>query len=139
MTKKKKFGLVAGIVVICILSVIVFKKGNRTPSPSEDAYEMLGRIEAALGDEYKKQSMTELVATIQYGDNDGNTINYYILKTTYYEADPAEITGLNTEAIMLIVGPGTADICQEMKIQDWTLPFMKEGNYPTCAGYIRRR
>ena len=48
--------------------------------------------------------MTELVATIQYGDNDGNTINYYILKTTCYEADPAEITGLNTEAIMLIVG-----------------------------------
>lgn len=48
---------------------------------------MLGRIEAALGDEYKKQSMTELVATIQYGDNDGNTINYYILKTTCYEAE----------------------------------------------------
>ena len=59
---------------------------------------------------------TELVATIQYGDNDGNTINYYILKTTCYEADPAEITGLNTEVIMLIVGPGTADACQEMKI-----------------------
>ena len=77
---------------------------------------MLGRIEAALGDEYKKQSMTELVATIQYGDNDGNTINYYILKTTCYEADPAEITGLNMEVIMLIVGPGTADACQEMKI-----------------------
>ena len=74
MTKKKKFGLVAGIVVICILSVIVFKKGNRTPSPREDAYEMLGRIEAVFGDEYKKQSMTELVATIQYGDNDGNGI-----------------------------------------------------------------
>ena len=113
--------------MICILSVIVFKKGNRTPSPSEDAYEMLGRIEAALGDEYKKQSMTELVATIQYGDNDGNTINYYILKTTYYEADPAEITGLNTEAIMLIVGPGTADACQEMKIQDWDAALYERG------------
>ena len=127
MTKKKKFGLVAGIVVICILSVIVFKKGNRTPSPREDAYEMLGRIEAALGDEYKKQSMTELVATIQYGNNDSNTINYYILKTTYYEADPAEITRLNTEAIMLIVGLGTADACQEMKIQDWEAALYERG------------
>lgn len=45
--------------------------------------------------------------------------SYYILKTTYYEADPAEVTGLNTEAIKLIVDPDRADSCQEMKIQDW--------------------
>lgn len=138
MNKKKIIGL-AGAVVVCILVFVFIVIRGKSPNPAENPEEMLGRIENALGDEYKKQSMTELVATIQYGDNDGNTINYYILKTTYYEADPAEITGLNTEAIMLIVGPGTADICQEMKIQDWTLPFMKEGNYPTCAGHILRR
>ena len=50
-----------------------------------------------------------------------------ILKTTCYEADPAEITGLNTEAIMLIVGPGTADACQEMKIQDWDAALYERG------------
>ena len=48
---------------------------GKSPNPAENPEEMLGRIENALGDEYKKQSMTELVATIQYGDNDGNTIN----------------------------------------------------------------
>lgn len=74
-------------------------------SPAGDAYEMMERIEAALGDEYKKQSMTELVVMLRYGDTDGNTVNYYILKTTYYETDPAEVTGLNMEAIMLIIDP----------------------------------
>ena len=71
--------------------------------------------------------MTELVATLKYGDEEGNEINYYILKTTYYEADPAEITGLNTEAIKLIVNPDRADSCQKMKIQDWDAALYKKG------------
>ena len=35
--------------------------------------------------------------------------------------------GLNTEASMLIVGPGTADACQEMKIQDWDATLYERG------------
>lgn len=54
-------------------------------------------------------------------------INYYILKTTYYEADPAEITGLNTEAIKRIVNPDRADSCQKMKIQDWDAALYERG------------
>lgn len=127
MTKKRKIGLVAGIVMICILFLIFVTARNKTSSPAGDAYEMMERIEAALGDEYKKQSMTELVATLRYGDKEGNTVNYYILKTTYYEADPAEVTGLNTEAITLIIDPETADACQEMKIQDWDAALYEKG------------
>ena len=70
---------------------------------------------------------TELVATLKYGDEEGNEINYYILKTTYYEADPAEITGLNTEAIKRIVNPDRADSCQKMKIQDWDAALYERG------------
>ena len=118
MNKKKIIGL-AGAVVVCILVFVFIVIRGKSPNPAENPEEMLGRIENALGDEYKKQSMTELVATLKYGDEEGNEINYYILKTTYYEADPAEITGLNTEAIKLIVNPDRADSCQKMKIQDW--------------------
>ena len=100
---------------------------GKSPNPAENPEEMLGRIENALGDEYKKQSMTELVATLKYGDEEGNEINYYILKTTYYEADPAEITGLNTEAIKRIVNPDRADSCQKMKIQDWDAALYERG------------
>ena len=61
------------------------------------------------------------------GTEEGNEINYYILKTTYYEADPAEITGLNTEAIKRIVNPDRADSCQKMKIQDWDAALYERG------------
>lgn len=112
-------GLYSGLCIIVIR--------GKSPNPAENPEEMLGRIENALGDEYKKQSMTELVATLKYGDEEGNEINYYILKTTYYEADPAEITGLNTEAIKRIVNPDRADSCQKMKIQDWDAALYERG------------
>ena len=126
MNKKKIIGL-AGAVVVCILVFVFIVIRGKSPNPAENPEEMLGRIENALGDEYKKQSMTELVATLKYGDEEGNEINYYILKTTYYEADPAEITGLNTEAIKRIVNPDRADSCQKMKIQDWDAALYERG------------
>lgn len=117
MTRKKLFGI-AGVVVVCAVIILGFISGTRT-AEANDAYEMVEQIERALGEDCKKQSMTELVATIQYGDKDGNKINYYILKTTYFEADPAEVTGLNTSAVRLIVAPEAAVSCKEMKIQEW--------------------
>lgn len=126
MSKKKKIGL-AGVIVICILALVFITMRVRTSKAADDPYEMLERIENALGDEYKKQIMTELAATLQYSDGAENIINYYILKTTYYEADPAEVTGLNTEAIKLIVDPDRADSCQEMKIQEWDAALYETG------------
>lgn len=117
MTKKKLLGIV-GVMVVCAVIILIFVSESRS-AEENDTHEMLERIERALGDEYKKQSMTELVATFRYGDEEGNTINYYILKTTYYEADPAEVIGLNTSAVSLIVVPESAVSCREMKIQDW--------------------
>lgn len=120
---KKQFGIVA-IIMIGVL-LLLFLTMDRKTVKEDDANKMIERIENALGEEYKKQSMTELAATIQYGDKEGHTINYYILKTTYYEADPTEVIGLNTDAISLIVNPETAESCIEMKIQDWDAALYK--------------
>lgn len=77
MNKKKIIGL-AGAVVVCILVFVFIVIRGKSPNPAENPEEMLGRIENALGDEYKKQSMTELVATLKYGDEEGmrSTITY---------------------------------------------------------------
>lgn len=123
MTKKKRLGL-AAIIVVCV-SLFLFLAVNHKTAREDDTSKMVERIENALGEEYKKQSMTELVATLRYGDQEGNTINYYILKTTYYEADPLEVTGLNTSAISLIINPETAESCMEMKIQNWDAALYK--------------
>lgn len=120
---KKRFGI-AAIIMIGVL-LLLFLTMDRKTVKEDNANKMIERIENALGEEYKKQSMTELAATIQYGDKEGHTINYYILKTTYYEADPTEVIGLNTDAISLIVNPETAESCIEMKIQDWDAVLYK--------------
>ena len=52
-------------------------------------------------------------------DKEGNEINYHILKTTYYEADPNEMTGLNIDAISLLFNPESAKKCEEMMIKEW--------------------
>ena len=46
--------------------------------------------------------------------------NYYrILKTTFYEGGPEEITGLHTEALGVLFPVDSMDSCEEMMIQDW--------------------
>ena len=52
-------------------------------------------------------------------DKEGNEINYHILKTTYYEADPNEVKGLNVDALGVLFNPENANSCKEMKIKDW--------------------
>ena len=86
---KKKFAIVF-LVLACCLIVIIFASTKMNATNKDSSDEMIERIENALGDDLKKQSMTELVATLEYGNEDGTKKIYYrILKTTYYEADPA--------------------------------------------------
>ena len=56
-----------------------------------------------------------------YGDQNDkdNNIYYRILKTTFYEGGPEEITGLHTEALGVLFPVDSMDSCEEMMIQDW--------------------
>ena len=68
-----------------------------------------------------KVTKTELAATLTYGDqtDKDRTIYYRILKTTFYDGDPAEITGLHTEALGVLFPVDSMDSCEEMMIKDW--------------------
>ena len=57
-----------------------------------------------------------------------NNIYYRILKTTFYEGDPAEITGLHTEALGALFPVDSMDSCEEMMIQDWPGALYKKGD-----------
>ena len=122
--KKKKIIIVVSIVLLMITAVIAFIYADFDKDITSE--EMIMRMDEALGEEYKKQSMTEVAATLVYGDgNSDHNINYHILKTTYYEADPADVTGLNVEALGVLFSPEHAVSCQEMKIQDWEAALYK--------------
>ena len=118
MKKKITIALIAVFLMLgAVFAISAFAKDDVTPQ------EMASRIENAiqevLGDEYKKQTETVVAGTLKYADKEGNAINYHILKTTYYEADPNEVQGLNVTALGVLFDPDRAISCKEMKIKDW--------------------
>lgn len=119
MKKKLIISLIAVILVFGVALAIraLVKENKDTPQ------DMIIRIESAmkevLGDDVKKQTETVVAGTLKYADKEGNEINYHILKTTYYEADPSEITGLNVDALGVLINPDSAKRCKEMKIKNW--------------------
>ena len=118
---KKKLVLV--FVAVFLILGVVFAFGAMAKENEDTPRDMANRIEAAiknvLGDDVKKQTETVVAGTIKYGDKEGNEINYHILKTTYYEADPSEVTGLNVNTLGVLFNPESANNCKEMKIKDW--------------------
>ena len=118
---KKKITIV--LIAVFLLLGVVFATGVLAKEKEVTPREMANRIENAikevLGDDYKKQTETVVAGTLKYSDKDGNAINYHILKTTYYEADPSEVTGLNVNALGVLFNPESANSCEEMKIKDW--------------------
>ena len=118
----KKIVTISLIAVFLILGVI-FAVGTFAKENKDTPRDMANRIEAAikdvLGDDVKKQTETVVAGTLKYSDKEGNEINYHILKTTYFEADPSEVTGLNVDALGVLFNPDSANSCKEMKIKNW--------------------
>lgn len=118
---KKK--LTISLIVVFIILGVIFAVGAMAKESEDTPRDMANRIEAAikdvLGDDVKKQTETVVAGTIKYGDKKGNEINYHILKTTYFEADPSAVTGLNVDALGVLFNPDSAKNCKEMKIKDW--------------------
>lgn len=120
---KKKIALIILSVVIVSVGIIVAVRIQK--EKEMDFGEFSERFEQAaeevLGEDVKKISKTEHAATLTYGDktDEDNNIYYHILKTTFYEGDPAEITGLHTEALGVLFPVDSMDSCEEMMIQDW--------------------
>lgn len=121
------------VAAICILLVLIgaITFVNR-PTTEDEMMDMLNRVENALGDEWKKQTVTK-VSDLVYSDNEGNTIVYHVCITTYYEADAAAQTGLNTEAIATVIAPDEAESCRKCTVID--LPaaiYRKDGRAYLC-------
>ena len=118
MKKKLIISLIAVIIVLGVAFAI-----GALVKEKDTLQDMIIRIESAikevLGDDVKKQTETVVAGTLKYADKEGNEINYHILKTTYYEADPSEITGLNVDALGVLINPDSANRCKEMKIKNW--------------------
>lgn len=94
MKMKMLISLIAAVLIFNVVFTIGVFQQKRTKKRREK-WRIESTIKEVLGDDVKKQTETVLAGTIKYSDKEGSEINYHILKTTYFEADPTEVTGLN--------------------------------------------
>ena len=128
--KMKTWFFIAAICILLVLALAI-AFANR-PTPEDEMMDMLNRVENALGDEWKKQTVTK-VSDLVYSDDEGNTIVYHVCTTTYYEADYSEQTGLNTNAISAVISPDETESYRECTISG--LPaaiYQKNGRAYLC-------
>ena len=119
MKKKLTIVLIAVFLILGVLFAIGAFAKEKEVTPSEMAERIENAIKDVLGDDVQKQTETVVAGTLKYSDKEGNEINYHILKTTYYEADPNEVKGLNVDALGVLFNPNNANSCKEMKIKNW--------------------
>ena len=128
---KKKTWLILAAVCILLIGAVSIIVANH-PTPQDEMMDMLNRVENALGDEWKKQTVTK-VSDLVYSDDEGNTIVYHVCTTTYYEADSAKQTGLNTDAISAVISPDESESCRDCTVSG--LPaaiYQKDGRAYLC-------
>lgn len=108
MSKKKLLTIlccvfVVAVAVTALATAKAFAEDEKTDA--EKMREMADRVENAIlsvDDSYKKQ--VEVVTyPLTYSDASGNTIVFTQCHTKYYDADPAEVTGLHIESIESVV------------------------------------
>ena len=128
--KKKTWPIIAAVCILLILAVSIIITNH--PTPQDEMMDMLNRVENALGDEWEKQSVTE-VSDLVYSDGEGNNIIYHVCLTTYYGVDTTAQTGLNTDAISAVISPDEAENCRECTVSG--LPaviYQKNGQAYLC-------
>ena len=123
MNKKKRIAILFAVIIVVAVGIIIAVASHQKKEMDFDKFadRFEKSAEEVLGEDVKKVSKTELAATLTYGDQNDkdNNIYYRILKTTFYEGNPAEITGLHTEALKVLFPVDSMDSCEEMMIQDW--------------------
>ena len=116
MNKKKRIAILFAVILVVAVGIIIAVTSHRKKEMDFDEFadRFEKSAEEVLGEDVKKVAKTELAATLTYEDqtDKDRTIYYRILKTTFYDGDPAEITGLHTEALGVLFPVDSMDSCE---------------------------
>lgn len=106
---KKKLLWCAGIIVVLVLVTLgvcrYIKVRNTQTDPNWTLAQQIYNIGNALkevDEDYKCKSISK-VTPFTYTDSKGNSIVYYCCQTTYIEDEYGDDTGLNTDAIGMVI------------------------------------
>ena len=106
---KKKLLWCAGVILlITVIMLGIYRYvelRQRQTDPNWKIAEQIYNMENALkelDEDYKCNSVSK-VTPYTYADSSGNTITYYCCQTTYISDEYEEDTGLNTDAIGMVI------------------------------------
>lgn len=112
------FALLA-LVVLGVLRYVEVR--NRQTDPNWKLAEQIYKMENALkevDEDYACESLSK-VTPFSYTDSEGNIITYYCCRTTYLSAEYGEDTGLNTDAIGMVIDFAQIQNRQDCKVNEY--------------------
>ena len=122
---KKKLLWCIGIVVTLVLIALglfrYIEVQHRQTDPNWTLAEQIYNMENALKEvdkDYECKSISK-VTPYTYADPEGNTIVYYCCQTTYVENGYGKDTGLNTDAIGMVIDFAKIENKQSCKVNEY--------------------
>ena len=108
---KKRILWIAGICIMCLVLIVGIIRyravQKRESDPNWQIAKEIYKVENALqevDEDYECQSVSK-VTPFTYTDSEGNTIIYYCIQTAYLENESGGNTGLDMNAIGIVVDP----------------------------------
>ena len=106
---KKKLLWCAGIIILIAVTILgicrYLEVRRRQTDPNWKLAEQIYKMENALNEvdeDYACRSLSK-VTPFSYTDSEGNIITYYCCQTSYLSDEYGEDTGLNTDAIGMVI------------------------------------
>ena len=122
---RKKFFWITGMVVVGLVVIVGIVRyseiqKHRTDSNWQIANEIY-KVENALKEvdkDYECQSVSK-VTPFTYTDSEGNTIVYYCCQTAYLSNESGEYTGLDMDAIGLVIDVSQIENKRECMVKEY--------------------
>jgi hypothetical protein len=125
---------IAGMVIVGLVVIVGIVRyseiqNHQTDSNWQIANEIY-KVENALqevDEDYECQSVSK-VTPFTYTDSEGNTIIYYCIQTAYLENESGGNTGLDMNAIGIVVDPEQMENRRECKVNEYDAFLCEQGD-----------
>ena len=122
---RKRILWIAGIFVVALVLIVDIMRyievQKRENDPNWQIANEIYKIENALkkvDEDYECQSVSK-VTPFTYTDSEGNTIVYYCIQTAYLENESGDHTGLDMDAIGMVIYPELIENKRECRVNEY--------------------
>ena len=122
---RKRILWIAGVCImslVLIVGIARYRAGQKRESdPNWQIAQEIYKVENALkevDEDYECQSVSK-VTPFTYTDSEGNTIIYYCVQTAYLENESGDNTGLDMNAIGMVIDPEQIENKRECTVNQY--------------------